>query len=582
MPGANCAFPECGITRNSKHQSIGIFQLPNRPDDFHQQWRKNILNILSKCRHFDKHLKERIANGNIFLCELHFEPTDIEFTKTGRKTLKLGAIPLLNIPKKSHETVKAPERRHISIVKDILTTEEKHTDKYKNFSELTNIVKKLKLNWFISYDKNFISFKSFQTFTLVPHLEVVVGCSLEFFVIVYGWTLPDDHHLYKEFLRSVRHVKISKLLNKVQSLQMCTGITYDLVDCDKDGNLINHSIPHKFDLNNEKKVPFKASQYKRHKDCFVIGSDCEKCVKCLNFEINFIKCKVSTSKKIDQPAHLNAPLSVTHPNRVKLALVEERSKNKKLVQNIERMQKEIQAKGIQVSTCLSSDLDIIISKNQKNMTPFMKLFWEEQNRLLTSKVPRYHPMIIRFCLSLASKSASAYDELRDAKILTLPSRRTLRDYKNAIRPSVGFNPAVIAELKENTKDLSDIQRNVVLSFDEIRIQDNLVFDKSSGELVGYVDLGDPEINFSTFTDVNDLASHCLVYYIRGIACDLKFCLAYFATNGVTAMQIMPTFWKAVSILELCCNLKVIVAVSDGASPNRSFYKMHRGLDIRSR
>ena len=45
-------------------------------------------------------------------------------------------------------------------------------------------------------------------------------------------------------------------------------------------------------------------------------------------------------------------------------------------------------------------------------------------------------MIIRFCLSLASKSSSAYDEL--------PSRRTIRDYKNAIRPKAGFNDEVVA------------------------------------------------------------------------------------------------------------------------------------------
>ena len=37
---------------------------------------------------------------------------------------------------------------------------------------------------------------------------------------------------------------------------------------------------------------------------------------------------------------------------------------------------------------------------------------------------RHHPMIIRFCLSLASKSASPYDELRPSNVLTLPSRRT--------------------------------------------------------------------------------------------------------------------------------------------------------------
>ena len=60
-------------------------------------------------------------------------------------------------------------------------------------------------------------------------------------------------------------------------------------------------------------------------------------------------------------------------------------------------------------------------------------------------------MIIRFCLSLAAKSASAYDDIRyDEKsstgILILPSRRRLRNYKNFIRPERGFNKN-INELK---------------------------------------------------------------------------------------------------------------------------------------
>ena len=52
-------------------------------------------------------------------------------------------------------------------------------------------------------------------------------------------------------------------------------------------------------------------------------------------------------------------------------------------------------------------------------------------------------MIIRFCLSVASKSSSSYDEWRDSYVLMLPSRRILRDYKNAIRPRRGFNNLVI-------------------------------------------------------------------------------------------------------------------------------------------
>ena len=86
---------------------------------------------------------------------------------------------------------------------------------------------------------------------------------------------------------------------------------------------------------------------------------------------------------------------------------------------------------------------MIMSENLGKMTPLMKLFWEQQKQFTKNKSAtsnRYHPMIIRFCLSLASKSASACGELRPSNVLTLPSCRTLRDYKNAIKPHADFNP----------------------------------------------------------------------------------------------------------------------------------------------
>ena len=41
---------------------------------------------------------------------------------------------------------------------------------------------------------------------------------------------------------------------------------------------------------------------------------------------------------------------------------------------------------------------------------------------------------------------------------------------------------------------------------------------------------------------------------------------------------MPTFWRAVSILKFTFQLKVIAAVSDGASPIRKFYGIHKFME----
>ena len=78
MPGANCAFPGCGVSRNYK--GVGIFKIPNRNDSFYNELRKNLLDVLLKYRVADKNFKKRIDEGKVYLCERHFVDQDIERT----------------------------------------------------------------------------------------------------------------------------------------------------------------------------------------------------------------------------------------------------------------------------------------------------------------------------------------------------------------------------------------------------------------------------------------------------------------------------------------------------------------------
>ena len=104
-------------------------------------------------------------------------------------------------------------------------------------------------------------------------------------------------------------------------------------------------------------------------------------------------------------------------------------------------------------------------------------------------------MIIRYCLNLAFKSPSFYDDIRydknnDTGFLVLPSRRRLRDYKNYIRPTSGFNNEIIAELTRTVENFSEQEKYCVLLMDEMKLQEDLVWDKHTGDLIGYVNLGD--------------------------------------------------------------------------------------------
>ena len=49
----------------------------------------------------------------------------------------------------------------------------------------------------------------------------------------------------------------------------------------------------------------------------------------------------------------------------------------------------------------------------------------------------------------------------------------------------------------------------------MKMRFNLVFDKNTGEVIGFTDLGDSTINYASFEKQDQLASHVLAVLIRG-------------------------------------------------------------------
>ena len=156
--------------------------------------------------------------------------------------------------------------------------------------------------------------------------------------------------------------------------------------------------------------------------------------------------------------------------------------------------------------------------DQEKISLFMKLFWKEQQKYLNvsnSSIIRYHPMIIRFCLNRVAKSSSAYSNLRynskdGTGILVLLSLQALRDYKNYIKSQRGFNSQIIDDLNKKIVNFTPEEKFIGLQLDGMKILKDLVWDKHTGELIGFVDLGDIDVNFSTLSSPCALASHILV------------------------------------------------------------------------
>ncbi|CAB4027473.1 Hypothetical predicted protein [Paramuricea clavata] len=83
---------------------------------------------------------------------------------------------------------------------------------------------------------------------------------------------------------------------------------------------------------------------------------------------------------------------------------------------------------------------------------------------------------------------------------------------------------------------------------KMKIQSDLVFDNNSGDLVGFMDLGDPMTNFACLDEKDTIAAtHALAFLVRGLCTDVKH---IFFTGNVTSYQLMAFFWKVVSTLEL--------------------------------
>jgi hypothetical protein len=108
---------------------------------------------------------------------------------------------------------------------------------------------------------------------------------------------------------------------------------------------------------------------------------------------------------------------------------------------------------------------------------------------------------------------------------------------------------------------------VGILFDEIKVKSELVYDKNSGELIGYCNLdkvGNQIMEFENYSKT-DVAKFMLVVMVRGITRDLKFLLAGFATMSITTGFLYPVSWKAIRILETSIvNLKVLFITCDGS------------------
>ncbi len=93
-----------------------------------------------------------------------------------KKKARFGALPKLNMPKKTHETPKPVQRPERTIFRDLIKKPQVH---YKTFTEFCQRLTKLKSlqNWNIGTFSDRAVLKQVEIPYVLPKFEIVVGCA---------------------------------------------------------------------------------------------------------------------------------------------------------------------------------------------------------------------------------------------------------------------------------------------------------------------------------------------------------------------------------------------------------------------
>ena len=131
-----------------------------------------------------------------------------------------------------------------------------------------------------------------------------------------------------------------------------------------------HIVPHVFEFPSHK-LSNKSNQleYLRSDNCALLLEEEQSCSKCQKLKVK-VKSEMNWKRnKLMSPSKLKAPISLTSPTRLKLAMQQERLKYKQLEVEISKMKTEIKKASKPVEQNLSEDLCKIFSNADNSKIP---------------------------------------------------------------------------------------------------------------------------------------------------------------------------------------------------------------------
>ena len=247
---------------------------------------------------------------------------------------------------------------------------------------------------------------------------------------------------------------------------------------------------------------------------------------------------------------------VTSPRKRQL-----RRKMKTLQSSIWKLKKKIQELKCAVKeaklTAAPSSIEDIVAAAAQYLTPLqLSLFRCQLYNSQKDALGRRYPTDVKLlAIQLQFKSPAAYRFLSEK--LFLPCTSTLLNFVEncigRIHPGLSHNLMKITKLRSDELT-SAADRECSLVFDEMSLKTALTYNKTDDKLIGYTENG-------------QVATHALVFMVRGLSSKWKQALGYFLThNTVAAEQLAQLIASCIAQLS-SAGLQVRSVVCDQAATN---------------
>ena len=298
-----------------------------------------------------------------------------------------------------------------------------------------------------------------------------------------------------------------------------------------------------------------------------------ECHLCSQYQRHNLNSALSTAtKKLDlvspgrssSHSHTNYRFCSTPEKMVRLTNLHHvvSLQKKELGRLKDRINQQIECEGVSIDEPVHKDL-VNIMKNHSDKVlqkhgedSFLGIFWSQQLKSATvssSKGRRWHPLVVKWCLYLQHLSGKAYETIRNSGIINLPSSRTLRDYKHLEITKIGFSIEADRQLLDILKEKDDLAKYGVVLFDEMYVKQGLVFEKSTGALFGFTDLGEVNNQLDEFEASlkqnaslqRPLAKTMIVFMFKGLFTNTALPYAQFAVSSLTGADLLPLLWKVI-------------------------------------